>query len=93
MSIAFDVQTSFGIGTPAEDESMARAPGSVRDAIVAYLSTVTGQEASVTDIRAGVSEKLGDVPPSSIRSYLNLNVPETFERTGRGRYRLKKKVS
>jgi site-specific DNA-methyltransferase (adenine-specific) len=38
-----------------------------------------------------VFEKIGTVPASSIRSYLNLNVPETFERIGRGRYRLKKK--
>lgn len=28
------------------------------------------------------------MPPSSIRSYLNLNTPKTFERTGRGRYKL-----
>lgn len=27
--------------------------------------------------------------PSSVRSYLSLNVPAVFERTGRGRYRLK----
>jgi site-specific DNA-methyltransferase (adenine-specific) len=32
---------------------------------------------------------IGDVPASSVRSYLNLNTPETFERTGRGKYRLR----
>jgi len=71
---------------------MTRAPGTVRDAIVTYLGSVSGQEASVSEIRVAVSEKLGHVPASSIRSYLNLNVPKTFERTGRGRYRLKKKL-
>jgi len=67
---------------------MARAPGTVRDAILAYLAEA--DEASVGQIRAAVVKKLGDVPASSIRSYLNLNSPEQFERTGRGRYRLKK---
>jgi site-specific DNA-methyltransferase (adenine-specific) len=70
---------------------MARAPGSIRDAILTYL-TDTGGEASLADIREALSKKLGDVSSSSVRSYLNLNVPETFERTGRGRYRLKKKL-
>jgi DNA modification methylase len=70
---------------------MARAPGSIRDAILAYLTDIGG-EASLADIRAAVSKKLGEVSSSSVRSYLNLNVPETFERTGRGRYRLKKKL-
>lgn len=28
------------------------------------------------------------MPTSSVRSYLSLNTPETFERVGRGRYRL-----
>jgi site-specific DNA-methyltransferase (adenine-specific) len=70
---------------------MARAPGSVRDAIMSYLASVPGHEASVGQIREGIKVNLGDVAPSSVRSYLNLNVPETFERTGRGQYRLKKK--
>jgi hypothetical protein len=67
---------------------MARAPGSVRDATVTFLSAVGG-EASIQDIQNAVSKKLGNVSPSSIRSYLNLNVSKVFERTGRGRYRLK----
>jgi site-specific DNA-methyltransferase (adenine-specific) len=69
---------------------MARPPGTVRDAILSYLSEVASHEASIEDIRAAVAERLGQVSASSIRSYLNLNVPEVFERTGRGRYRLKK---
>jgi site-specific DNA-methyltransferase (adenine-specific) len=72
---------------------MARAPGTVRDAILDYLSQAAGQEASVEEIRAAVISKLGGVSASSIRSYLNLNVPVQFERTARGRYRLKKKLN
>lgn len=70
---------------------MARSPGVVRDAIIAFMAE---QESPVTiaEIRKGVAEDLGDVPPSSVRSYLNLNCPTVFERTGRGQYRLKKKA-
>jgi site-specific DNA-methyltransferase (adenine-specific) len=66
---------------------MAWPPGIVRDSIIEYLSTFGG-EASVSEIGQAVAMQLGEVPPSSIRSYLNLNVPEVFERVGRGRYRL-----
>ena len=90
MVIRFDVQTSSELFASHGEDSMARAPGTVRDAIVAYLHE-TG-EASTAEICAAVVKKLGSVPASSIRSYLNLNVPEQFERTGRGRYRLKKKL-
>jgi hypothetical protein len=69
---------------------MARAPGTIRDAILEYLSGVAGREATLQDIETAVAKKLGKVPSSSIRSYLNLNVSDRFERTGRGRYRLKK---
>ena len=69
---------------------MARAPGSIRDAIVEHLS-VADRDATVAEIREAIARKLGNVSPSSVRSYLNLNVPKTFERVGRGRYRLKKK--
>jgi site-specific DNA-methyltransferase (adenine-specific) len=93
MSIRFDVQTSFALPIDSESESMARAPGTIRDAILSFLSDAPGQEASVKDIKAAVAKNLGEVSASSIRSYLNLNVPETFERIGRGRYRLKKKLT
>lgn len=67
-----------------------RRPGQVRDAIVGYLRS--HGEASVSEIRAAVSEELGgEVPASSVRSYLNINTPATFERTGRGRYRVRTK--
>lgn len=67
-----------------------RRPGQVRDAIVSHLRS--RDDASVSEIRAAVSDQLGgEVPASSVRSYLNLNTPATFERTGRGRYRLRRK--
>jgi site-specific DNA-methyltransferase (adenine-specific) len=63
------------------------APGLVRDSIVSYLSVA--DTASVNDILQAVSTRLGDVPASSVRSYLNLNTPDVFERTARGHYRLR----
>lgn len=66
---------------------MAVAPGVIRDSIVRCLSGRAG-DASLAEIRADVTAQVGDVPASSIRSYLNLNVPAVFERTRRGRYRL-----
>ncbi len=92
MRAEFDVQTSFALPLGEESDSMARAPGTIRDAILGYLSEVAGREASVQNIKAAVAERLGSVSASSIRSYLNLNVPDQFERTGRGRYRLIKKL-
>lgn len=70
---------------------MARAPGTIRDAILEYMADVDA-EVTVKEIREAVSKDIGDVPASSVRSYLNLNVPGRFERTGKGRYRLKKKL-
>jgi DNA modification methylase len=65
---------------------MSLAPGIVRDSIVGYLGTVGS--ATVDEIYAVVSAELGDVPASSVRSYLNLNSPGRFERTSRGKYSL-----
>lgn len=68
--------------------SLRAAPGVVRDSIVRYLAAA--QAASLAEIRAAVSTQLGDaVAASSVRSYLNLNTPDLFERTGRGEYRLR----
>ena len=56
---------------------MKHQPGVVSDAIAAYLRREG--EGSVSDIHAAVMKTLGgDVPRSSVRSYLNLN-------TGSGR--------
>lgn len=62
------------------------SPGSVRDSIVDFLSTT--ESATIAEIHEAVEGRLGGVAASSVRSYLNLNVPETFERVGRGCYRL-----
>jgi site-specific DNA-methyltransferase (adenine-specific) len=67
---------------------MSFAPGTVRDAIIGYLEAI-GQDASIAEIYDAVVRRIGDVPPSSVRSYLNLNSQEIFERTDVGRYRLK----
>lgn len=67
---------------------MPLAPGVIRDSILSYLSAVSG-DASVDEIMAAVCNHVGTVPSSSVRSYLNLNTPQTFERTRRGRYRLR----
>ncbi|WP_320197180.1 DNA-methyltransferase (plasmid) [Agrobacterium rosae] len=66
---------------------MALAPGVIRDSIVDFLSGIGG-DASTGEIMIAVQSKVGEVHPSSVRSYLNLNTPKTFERTARGRYRL-----
>jgi DNA modification methylase len=63
------------------------APGSVRDAIVNYLTAADC--ASVAEIQQAVAATLGAVSASSVRSYLNLNTPELFERTSRGQYCLR----
>lgn len=67
---------------------MTIAPGVIRDSIVDYLTAV-GSDASTDEIAAAVRHRVGEVPQSSVRSYLSLNTPKTFERTARGRYRLR----
>lgn len=68
---------------------MARRPGEVRDAIVAYLRSHK-EGATTAEIHQGVEKRLGAVSPSSVRSYLGLNADTLFERVGRGRYRLRR---
>jgi DNA modification methylase len=65
---------------------MGWAPGAIRDSIIGYLSIA--EHASIAEIQAALRARIGIVPPSSIRSYLNLNTPDVFERTRRGYYRL-----
>ena len=64
------------------------SPGVVRDAIIDYLGARTG-DATVAEIRQGVASRIGDVPASSVRSYLRLR-PDSFYRTAHGRYELKR---
>lgn len=65
-----------------------RRPGEVRDAIMRAFRD-SRRELTVAEVRERVADILGrEVPPSSVRSYLNINAPGLFERTGRGTYRL-----
>ena len=64
---------------------MRRRPGEVRDAIIQVLEERSGG-GSVTEITTGVSALIGDVPSSSIRSYLQLNTPTLFARMDRAQY-------
>lgn len=66
---------------------MRRRPGEVRDAIVRVLEG-RPQAASIQEITNGVTSMIGDVPASSIRSYLRLNTPELFARMDRAQYAL-----
>jgi site-specific DNA-methyltransferase (adenine-specific) len=64
---------------------MRRRPGQVRDAIVRALEKRTNG-ASVHQITSDVIDQIGDVPASSVRSYLRLNTPELFARMDRAQY-------
>ena len=64
------------------------SPGRIRDAIVSCLD-LAGGDASVAEIHRAVEARIGAVPASSVRSYLRLR-PDRFERTQRGRYRLRR---
>jgi DNA modification methylase len=64
---------------------MRRRPGEMRDAIVQVLSERAGA-ASVKEIADGVTGLIGDVPPSSVRSYPQLNTPTLFARMDRAQY-------
>ena len=66
-------------------EQVRRPPGQVRDAIVQVLNDCGGS-ANVQQITGGVVELIGDVPPSSVRSYLRLNTPALFARMDRAQY-------
>lgn len=66
---------------------MRRRPGEVRDAIVEVLAG-RNRAASVNEITGGVIELIGDVPASSVRSYLRLNTPQLFARMDRAQYSL-----
>lgn len=66
---------------------MRRKPGEVRDAIGDVLDKHPAG-ASAGLISAEVSRLIGEVPASSVRSYLRLNTPELFVRMERGQYAL-----
>lgn len=64
-----------------------KEPGAVRDAIINVLSA-TGEPLSVSEVCARVSNMIGETSESSVRSYLLLNTPGKFQRTGRGLYEI-----
>lgn len=66
---------------------MRKRPGEVRDAIVSVLKT-RPHGASVADITRQVTTLIGEVPASSVRSYLQLNTPQLFARMNRAQYAL-----
>jgi site-specific DNA-methyltransferase (adenine-specific) len=70
---------------------MKRRPGEVRDAIISSLANYPGG-ASVGEIESIVAGIVGEVAPSSVRSYLRLNTPGIFVRSGRGRYQLREEM-
>lgn len=64
------------------------APGIVRDGIMQVMS-LTSKQLTVKEIEERVSQVVGPIRGSSIRSYLRLNAPETFVREQRGVYTLR----
>jgi site-specific DNA-methyltransferase (adenine-specific) len=67
---------------------MKKRPGEIRDAIVSVLQACP-DGARLAEIVGRVEELVGRAAPSSVRSYLRLNTPEIFERSGRGYYSLR----
>ncbi|MEP6791422.1 MAG: site-specific DNA-methyltransferase, partial [Ramlibacter sp.] len=66
---------------------MRRRPGEVRDAIVRVLEGRRGG-ATVQEITNEVVDLIGEVPSSSVRSYLRLNTPAVFAKMDRAQYSL-----
>lgn len=65
---------------------LRRPPGEIRDAIRAFMQE-HGGTVRASEVSAAIKEKLGDVPPSSVRS--SLQTERYFERVRRGEYRLR----
>jgi site-specific DNA-methyltransferase (adenine-specific) len=65
-----------------------KRPGQVRDAILSVLEAKPAG-ASIAEITRDVSGLIGQVPSSSVRSYLQLNTPGLFARMDRAQYVLK----
>lgn len=69
-----------------------RRPGEIRDAIISVLANKS-ESITVSEIEAGVKERIGVIPSSSIRSYLRLNTPTLFARMDRAEYILKENLN
>lgn len=64
-------------------------PGQVRDGILAHLTSRGSRGASIAELEQYFRDEFGaPAPSSSIRSYLQANAPDIFERIDRGIYRL-----
>lgn len=75
------------------DEPQTRcAPGRVRDAILQVMSWAS-RPLSVKEIQERVRQTMGEMPTSSIRSYLRLNTPALFVRETRGCYTLAERAT
>lgn len=66
---------------------MRRRPGEVRDAIVTALEG-RPRGASVQELTNEITQMIGPVAASSVRSYLSLNTPALFLRNERAQYSL-----
>ena len=71
----------------AQDQNR-RAPGRVRDGILQVMS-FTSKGLTAKEIGDRVSQVVGPVKDSSVRSYLRLNTPQFFTREERGVYTLR----
>jgi len=71
-----------------EQAANRRQPGEVRDAIIAAMS-LRAEPMSSTDIADAVAALIGETSRSSVRSYVQINTPESFVRESRGSYRLR----
>lgn len=69
-------------------EPRARRPhGELKTAMREYMATLGGKPASISQIKEGVRDKVGEAPASSYRS--GLQDERYFERVSRGVFRLR----
>ena len=85
--LTYDVQTS-NMQVAMAESPQRYAPGRVRDGIIQVMS-LTSKRLTVKEIEERVSQVVGPIRGSSIRSYLRLNTPATFVREERGVYTLR----
>ncbi len=83
-----DVWTSYAARMTMRTRHAKRRPGEVRDAILSVLSA-RPEGVPLQTIEQHVAHLIGASARSSVRSYLRLNTPSLFVRTGRGHYGLK----
>ncbi len=71
-----------------ESPQNRKQPGEVRDAIIETMS-LQANPMSFREIADAVTALIGETSQSSVRSYIQINTPATFERESRGLYRLR----